>query len=167
MQKKIASLMVTAALSAMLSANCTLRSGAATWAAVTTTPSGVTTKPVPVPVSEGDTVTGATVNGSGRLIVRAEEVGEGTRLAQITRLVHDAQTGKAPVQRLADQVSAVFVPIVLVLATLTLLTWLAFGGDPAQAFTAAIAVLIIACPCALGLATPVALLAGLARVVLT
>ena len=123
----------------------------------------LTGEPEPVGVQAGDPVTGATVNGSGRLVVRAEQVGDATRLAQITRLVQDAQTGKAPVQRTADQVSAVFVPLVLILAALTLAAWLVGGGDPAQAFTAAVAVLIIACPCALGLATPVALLAGTAR----
>jgi len=123
----------------------------------------LTGEPVPVDVSPGDTVTGATVNTSGHLVVRASRVGEETTLAQMGRLVAEAQTGKAPVQRLADRISAVFVPIVLVLAVLTLAGWLVAGADLQFAFTAAVAVLIIACPCALGLATPTALLVGTGR----
>ena len=110
-----------------------------------------------------DDVAGATVNGSGRLIVRATRVGAETALAQIAALVERAQTGKAPVQRLADRVSAVFVPVVLVTAMLTLGVWLLLGYSAPDAFTAAVAVLIVACPCALGLATPTALLAGTGR----
>ena len=123
----------------------------------------LTGEPVPVDVAPGDDVTGATMNTSGSLVVRATRVGEETRLAQIGRLVAAAQTGKAPVQRLADRISAVFVPIVLVLAIATLVTWLVTGGTAQAAFTAAVAVLIIACPCALGLATPTALLVGTGR----
>nr|WP_307861397.1 heavy metal translocating P-type ATPase [Cellulomonas wangleii] len=123
----------------------------------------LTGEPVPVDVGPGDEVTGATVNTSGHLVVRATRVGEETRLAQIGRLVAHAQTGKAPVQRLADRISAVFVPVVLVIAVGTLLVWLATGGGVQAAFTAAVAVLIIACPCALGLATPTALLVGTGR----
>lgn len=123
----------------------------------------LTGEPLPVPVGPGSPVTGSCLNGSGRIIVRATRVGGDTRLAQITRLVQDAQSGKAPVQRLADQVSAVFVPIVLVLALLTLAAWLLATGDPERAVTAAVSVLIIACPCALGLATPTALLVGTGR----
>ncbi len=123
----------------------------------------LTGEPVPVDVAPGDDVTGATMNTSGSLVVRATRVGEETRLAQIGRLVAAAQTGKAPVQRLADRISAVFVPIVLVLAIATLVTWLVTGGGVQAAFTAAVAVLIIACPCALGLATPTALLVGTGR----
>jgi Cu+-exporting ATPase len=123
----------------------------------------LTGEPVPVDVGPGDPVTGATVNTSGHLVVRATRVGEETQLAQIGRLVAAAQTGKAPVQRLADRISAVFVPIVLVLALATLVVWLATGGGVQAAFTAAVAVLIIACPCALGLATPTALLVGTGR----
>ena len=123
----------------------------------------LTGEPVPVEVGPGDTVTGATVNVSGRLVVRATRVGAQTRLAQIARLVTQAQSGKAPVQRLADRVSAVFVPVVLVIAALTLAGWLLLSGDVQAAFTAAVAVLIIACPCALGLATPTALLVGTGR----
>jgi Cu+-exporting ATPase len=118
---------------------------------------------VPVDVGPGDEVTGATINTSGALVVRATRVGEETRLAQIGRLVAAAQTGKAPVQRLADRISAVFVPIVLVLAVLTFAVWLVSGNGTRAAFTAAVAVLIIACPCALGLATPTALLVGTGR----
>ena len=114
----------------------------------------------PAEVSPGAAVTGATVNLGGRLVVRARRVGEDTRLAQITRLVVEAQSGKAAVQRLADRVSAVFVPLVLAAAALTATGWLLAGGGPVRAFTAAVAVLIIACPCALGLATPTALLVG-------
>ncbi|ROS23892.1 Cu+-exporting ATPase [Cellulomonas sp. PhB150] len=123
----------------------------------------LTGEPVPVDVGPGDEVTGATINRSGSLVVRATRVGEDTRLAQIGRLVTAAQTGKAPVQRLADRISAVFVPVVLVLALGTLVAWLVSGAEPQQAFTAAVAVLIIACPCALGLATPTALLVGTGR----
>ena len=123
----------------------------------------LTGEPVPVEVGPGDNVTGATVNAGGRLVVRATRVGADTALAQITRLVTDAQNGKAPVQRLADQISAVFVPIVIAIALGTLGFWLGTGETPATAFTAAVAVLIIACPCALGLATPTALLVGTGR----
>ncbi len=123
----------------------------------------LTGEPVPVDVGPGDEVTGATVNTSGHLVVRAARVGEQTRLAQIGRLVARAQTGKAPVQRLADRVSAVFVPVVIVIALGTFAVWLATGGGLQAAFTAAVAVLIIACPCALGLATPTALLVGTGR----
>ncbi|MCL2464587.1 MAG: heavy metal translocating P-type ATPase, partial [Micrococcales bacterium] len=123
----------------------------------------LTGEPVPVDVGPGDEVTGATVSTSGHLVVRATRVGEQTRLAQIGRLVADAQTGKAPVQRLADRISAVFVPVVLGLAVVALAAWLATGHGVSQAFTAAVAVLIIACPCALGLATPTALLVGTGR----
>jgi len=123
----------------------------------------LTGEPVPVDVGPGDDVTGATINTGGHLVVRATRVGEDTRLAQIGRLVAAAQTGKAPVQRLADRISAVFVPIVLVLAVGTLAVWLLSGASAQTAFTAAVAVLIIACPCALGLATPTALLVGTGR----
>ncbi|MFD2416068.1 heavy metal translocating P-type ATPase [Amycolatopsis pigmentata] len=123
----------------------------------------LTGESVPVEVRPGDAVTGATVNVGGRLVVRAERVGSGTRLAQMSRLVEQAQNGKAAVQRLADRVSAVFVPIVVVLAAGTLVAWLAAGAGTTAAFTAAVAVLIIACPCALGLATPTALLVGTGR----
>ncbi|CAM3604461.1 copper-translocating P-type ATPase [Mycobacterium frederiksbergense] len=124
----------------------------------------LTGEPVPVEVSEGDNVVGATVNVGGRLEVRATHIGSDTQLAQMARLVSDAQSGKADVQRLADRVSAVFVPIVMALSLLTLVGWLVFGdGSVAAAFTAAVAVLIIACPCALGLATPTALLVGTGR----
>ena len=123
----------------------------------------LTGEPVPVEVGPGDEVTGATINTSGRLVLRAVRVGQETRLAQIGRLVTAAQSGKAPVQRLADRVSAVFVPVVLVLALATLLTWIVTTGDLTRAFTAAVAVLVIACPCALGLATPTALLVGTGR----
>ncbi len=123
----------------------------------------VTGESVPVEVAPGDAVTGATVNVGGRLIVRATRVGADTALAQIARLVTEAQSGKAPVQRLADRVSGVFVPIVLALALGILATWLLVGEGTAFAFTAAVAVLIIACPCALGLATPTALLVGTGR----
>ena len=127
----------------------------------------LTGEPVPVDVSVGDAVTGATINTDGHLVVRATRVGEDTTLAQMGRLVADAQSGKAPVQRLADRISAVFVPVVLVLAVGTLVAWLVVGGTDAAnvqaAFTAAVAVLIIACPCALGLATPTALLVGTGR----
>ncbi|MEO6885902.1 MAG: heavy metal translocating P-type ATPase, partial [Jatrophihabitantaceae bacterium] len=123
----------------------------------------LTGESVPVEVTAGDAVTGATINSGGRLVVRATRVGADTKLAQITRLVLDAQSGKAPVQRLADRISAVFVPIVLLIAAVTLVGTLATGHDAVRAFTAAVAVLIIACPCALGLATPTALLVGTGR----
>jgi P-type Cu+ transporter len=123
----------------------------------------VTGEPVPVDVAPGDDVVGGTVSTSGHLLVRATRVGEDTMLARIGRLVAQAQTGKAPVARLADRISAVFVPVVLVLAVLTLVGWLALTGDVEAAFTAAVAVLIIACPCALGLATPTAILVGTGR----
>ena len=123
----------------------------------------LTGEPVPVEVGPGDAVTGATVNVDGTLLVRATRVGADTHLAHITRLVNDAQSGKAPVQRLADRVAAVFVPIVLVIAAVTLVAWILITGDVEWAFTAAVAVLIIACPCALGLATPTALLVGTGR----
>ncbi len=123
----------------------------------------LTGESVPVEKAPGDPVVGATVNVGGRLVVRATQVGGDTALAQIARLVTQAQTGKAEVQRLADRISAVFVPIVLVLAGATLAFWIAAGESTAFAFTAAVAVLIIACPCALGLATPTALLVGTGR----
>ena len=123
----------------------------------------LTGEPVPVDVGPDDEVTGATVSTSGHLVVRATRIGEQTRLAQIGRLVAAAQTGKAPVQRLADRISAVFVPAVLGLAVVTLAVWLGTGHGVQEAFTAAVAVLIIACPCALGLATPTALLVGTGR----
>jgi P-type Cu+ transporter len=123
----------------------------------------VTGESVPVEVGPGDEVLGATINVGGRLVVGATRVGEETALAQIARLVTEAQTGKAPVQRLADRVSAVFVPIVIALAVATLGFWLGNGAGASFAFTAAVAVLIIACPCALGLATPTALLVGTGR----
>jgi Cu+-exporting ATPase len=123
----------------------------------------LTGEPVPVEVEPGDEVVGATINGYGRLVVRATKVGADTALAQIARLVESAQSGKAPVQRLADRVSAVFVPVVVVIAVATLVGWLAVTGSASDAFTAAVAVLIIACPCALGLATPTALMVGVGR----
>jgi len=123
----------------------------------------LTGEPVPVEVSAGDTVFGATVNTSGRLVVEATRVGGETALAQITRLVEEAQGSRAPVQRLADRVSAVFVPVVIVIAFGTLLAWLLVGQGANAAFTAAVAVLIIACPCALGLATPTAIMVGTGR----
>ncbi len=123
----------------------------------------LTGEPLPVDVGPDDEVTGATINTSGHLIVRATRVGDETQLAQIGRLVSAAQTGKAPVQRLADRISGVFVPVVLLLALTTLTVWLVSGGGVQAAFTAAVAVLIIACPCALGLATPTALLVGTGR----
>jgi Cu+-exporting ATPase len=123
----------------------------------------LTGESVPVEVAIGDPVVGATVNAGGRLVVRATRVGADTQLAQMARLVEQAQTGKAAVQRLADRISAVFVPIVILLALATLGVWLALGQPTAAAFTAAVAVLIIACPCALGLATPTALLVGTGR----
>jgi P-type Cu+ transporter len=120
-------------------------------------------EPVPVEVGVGDDVAGATINVSGRLVVEATRVGADTALAQIARLVADAQSGKAPIQRLADRVSAVFVPIVIAISLGTLVGWLVLTGDVSAAFTAAVAVLIIACPCALGLATPTALMVGTGR----
>jgi P-type Cu+ transporter len=123
----------------------------------------LTGESVPVEVAAGDTVVGGTVNAGGRLVVRATRVGADTQLAQMARLVEDAQNGKAEVQRLADRVSGVFVPIVLALAIGTFAVWLVTGGGAAAAFTAAVAVLIIACPCALGLATPTALMVGTGR----
>jgi Cu+-exporting ATPase len=123
----------------------------------------LTGESVPVEVGPGDEVAGATVNAGGRLVVRATRVGADTALAQIARLVTEAQSGKAPVQRLADRVSAVFVPIVIALSLATLAYWLLDGAGATKAFSAAVAVLIIACPCALGLATPTALLVGTGR----
>ncbi|MGZ4399846.1 MAG: heavy metal translocating P-type ATPase [Gaiellaceae bacterium] len=123
----------------------------------------LTGEPVPVEVGPGDEVAGATINSSGRLIVRATRVGSETALARITRLVAEAQAGKAPIQRLADRVSGIFVPIVIGLALATVAGWLLFGSSAAAAFTASVAVLIIACPCALGLATPTALMVGSGR----
>ncbi|WP_127781621.1 heavy metal translocating P-type ATPase [Rhodococcus sp. X156] len=123
----------------------------------------LTGESVPVEVGPGDTVVGATTNAGGRLVVRATRVGADTQLAQMAQMVNDAQSGKAPVQRLADRVSSVFVPAVIVLALGTLATWLLLGEPVDAAFTAAVAVLIIACPCALGLATPTALLVGTGR----
>ncbi|MFJ4847233.1 MULTISPECIES: heavy metal translocating P-type ATPase [unclassified Streptomyces] len=123
----------------------------------------LTGESVPVEVGPGDSVTGATVNAGGRLVVEAVRVGADTRLAQMARLVEDAQNGKAAAQRLADRISAVFVPVVILLALGTLGVWLALGEGAVAAFTAAVAVLIIACPCALGLATPTALMVGTGR----
>jgi Cu+-exporting ATPase len=123
----------------------------------------LTGEPVPVEVGPGDDVAGATINVSGRLIVRATHVGADTALAQIARLVEEAQAGKAPIQRLVDRVSAVFVPIVIGLSLATLAAWLILSGDTTSALTASVAVLIIACPCALGLATPTALMVGTGR----
>ncbi len=123
----------------------------------------LTGEPVPVDVGPGDAVVGATINAGGRLIVRATQVGAQTQLARIARMVEQAQTGKAPVQRLADRVATIFVPIVIGLSLLTLAGWLLTDHGANAAFTAAVAVLIIACPCALGLATPTALLVGTGR----
>jgi Cu+-exporting ATPase len=123
----------------------------------------LTGESVPVEVGPEDAVAGATVNAGGRLVVRAGRVGADTQLAQMARLVEEAQNGKAAVQRLADRVSAVFVPVVLALAVATLGLWIGTGSGPAVAFTAAVAVLVIACPCALGLATPTALMVGTGR----
>jgi Cu+-exporting ATPase len=123
----------------------------------------LTGEPVPVDVEIASEVFGATVNTSGRLVVEATKVGSETALAQIARLVEQAQGSKAPVQRLADRISAVFVPVVLVLAVVTLVAWLLATGEADRAFTAAVAVLIIACPCALGLATPTAIMVGTGR----
>jgi Cu+-exporting ATPase len=125
--------------------------------------STLTGESVPVEVGAGDPVTGATVNAGGRLVVRATRVGDDTQLAQLARLVEAAQSGKADAQRLADRISAVFVPIVIAVAAATLAAWLAVGQPLAPALTAAVAVLIIACPCAMGLATPTALLLGAGR----
>jgi P-type Cu+ transporter len=123
----------------------------------------LTGEPVPVEVGPGDAVVGATVNAGGRIVVRATRVGGDTQLAQMARLVEEAQTGKAEVQRLADRISGVFVPIVILLSISTLTVWLLTGNPATAAFTAAVAVLIIACPCALGLATPTALMVGTGR----
>jgi P-type Cu+ transporter len=123
----------------------------------------LTGEPVPVDVAPGSEVAGATVNTYGRLVVRATKVGGETALAQIARLVAEAQSGKAPIQRLVDRVSGVFVPIVLGIALVTLAGWLLLTGDTSAAFSASVAVLIIACPCALGLATPTALMVGTGR----
>ena len=123
----------------------------------------LTGESVPVEVSEGSAVTGATLNTSGRLVVEATRVGSETTLAQMGKLVRDAQAGKAPVERLVDRISQVFVPVVVVIALLTLVGHLLVGHGTAHAFTAAVAVLIIACPCALGLATPTAILVGTGR----
>src|SRR5271156_2792694 len=123
----------------------------------------LTGESVPVEVGQGDAVTGATVNAGGRLIVRATRVGDDTQLAQMAKLVEAAQSGKAEVQRLADRISGVFVPIVIAIAVTTLGVWLGAGFPMTAALTAAVAVLIIACPCALGLATPTALLVGTGR----
>jgi Cu+-exporting ATPase len=123
----------------------------------------LTGEPAAVDLVSGDTVAGATVNTFGRLVVRATKVGEETALAQIARLVAEAQSGRAPIQRLVDRVSGVFVPIVLVLSLATLAGWLVVTGDATEAFSASVAVLIIACPCALGLATPTALMVGTGR----
>ncbi|HIY67536.1 MAG TPA: heavy metal translocating P-type ATPase, partial [Candidatus Agrococcus pullicola] len=123
----------------------------------------LTGESVPVEVAEGDAVTGATVNSGGRLVIRATRVGSDTQLAQMARMVEDAQSGKAEMQRLADRVSGVFVPVAIAIAVATLGAWVGAGFPLSAAFTAAVAVLIIACPCALGLATPTALLVGTGR----
>jgi Cu+-exporting ATPase len=123
----------------------------------------LTGEPVPAEVGPGDAVTGGCVNAGGRLVIRATRVGGDTQLAQMARLVTEAQAGKAPVQRLADRISAVFVPVVIGVAVVTLIGWLAAGQPAGAAFTAAVAVLIIACPCAMGLATPTAILVGSGR----
>lgn len=123
----------------------------------------ITGEPVPVDVAEGDEVIGATVNASGSLVVEATRVGADTALAQIVRLVAEAQGGRATVQRLADRVAAVFVPVVIGIAVVTMAGWLVLGGSADEAFTAAVAVLIISCPCALGLATPLAVMVGTGR----
>lgn len=123
----------------------------------------LTGESVPVEVAAGDAVAGATVNAGGRLVVRATRVGADTQLAQMAKMVEDAQTGKAEVQRLADRISGIFVPIVIGIAIVTLVMWLVLGFPAAAGFTAAVAVLVIACPCALGLATPTALLVGTGR----
>ena len=123
----------------------------------------LTGESVPVEVSEGSMVTGATLNTSGRLVVEATRVGSETTLAQMGKLVKDAQAGKAPVERLVDRISQVFVPTVVVVSLITLVGHLLVGHAVEDAFTAAVAVLIIACPCALGLATPTAILVGTGR----
>ncbi|MZF90288.1 heavy metal translocating P-type ATPase [Streptomyces sp. SID5643] len=123
----------------------------------------LTGESVPVDVTAGDAVTGATVNAGGRLVVEATRVGADTRLARMAKLVEDAQNGKAEVQRLADRISGIFVPVVLLIAAATAGAWLGLTGDGVASFTAAVAVLIIACPCALGLATPTALMVGTGR----
>ncbi|MFJ4356432.1 heavy metal translocating P-type ATPase [Streptomyces massasporeus] len=123
----------------------------------------LTGESVPVDVAAGDPVTGATVNAAGRLVVEATRVGADTRLARMAKLVEDAQNGKAEVQRLADRIAGIFVPVVLLIAVATAGAWLGLTGDAVAAFTAAVAVLIIACPCALGLATPTALMVGTGR----
>ena len=123
----------------------------------------VTGESIPVEVSIGDTVTGGTLNSHGRLLVRATRIGRDTVLSQMARLVDKAQDGKAPIQRLADRVSTVFVPVVMSLSLVTLVSWLVISGDAQKSFQAAVSVLVIACPCALGLATPVALLVGTSR----
>ena len=123
----------------------------------------VTGESIPIEISVGDTVTGGTLNSNGRLLVRASRIGRDTVLSQMARLVEKAQDGKAPIQRLADRVSAVFVPIVMSLSLATLVGWLVISGDAQKSFQAAVSVLVIACPCALGLATPVALLVGTSR----
>ncbi|WP_264080516.1 heavy metal translocating P-type ATPase [Nesterenkonia natronophila] len=123
----------------------------------------LTGESVPVEVAEGDSVVGATINASGQLVLRATSIGADTQLAQMAKLVEEAQSGKAEVQRLADRISGVFVPVVLLVTVITLGAWLFLGAPAEAAFTAAVAVLIIACPCALGLATPTALLVGTGR----
>lgn len=123
----------------------------------------VTGESIPIDISVGDAVTGGTLNANGRLLISATRIGRDTVLSQMARLVEKAQDGKAPIQRLADRVSAVFVPVVMVLSLVTLVTWLIITSDTQQSFQAAVSVLIIACPCALGLATPVALLVGTSR----
>jgi Cu+-exporting ATPase len=123
----------------------------------------LTGEPIPVEVGPADEVAGATINTSGRLVVRATRVGADTALAQIARLVEEAQAGKASVQRLVDRISAIFVPVVILIALATLAGWLLVGASASTAFTAAVAVLIIACPCAMGLATPTALMVGTGR----
>jgi Cu+-exporting ATPase len=125
--------------------------------------SAMTGEPVPVDVGAGDEVLGGAVNTYGRILVRARRVGADTQLSRMARMVADAQSGKASIQRLADRVSGVFVPVVLAIAVITLVAWLLAGGPVTAAFTAAVAVLIIACPCALGLATPTAILVGTGR----
>ena len=123
----------------------------------------LTGESLPVEVGPGSDVTGATINAGGRLVVRATRVGSETALAQIGRLVERAQSGKAPMQRLVDRVSSIFVPVVIAVAAVTLVAWITITGDVDDALTAAVAVLIVACPCALGLATPTALLVGTGR----
>ena len=123
----------------------------------------LTGESTPLEVTTGDAVVGGTVNAGGRIVVRAARIGSDTQLAQMARLVEDAQSGKAEVQRLADTVASVFVPVVIAIAVATLAAWLGAGFGAEAAFTAAVAVLIIACPCALGLATPTALLVGTGR----